>query len=389
MRADKARQESASRTRSSTAGALAAVVFSFTLAAAATAAAQSLASVQGFVSDDTGGSLPGTTIELVDIERGQRRTTVTNREGFFALRAVPSGVYDLVASLPGFRTTRRENVRLLVGQSVEVDLQLGLAAIDETVVVVGEAPLLEVGRTGVAGYVNEEEIGNLPISGRDFVRFALLMPTVQVDSRGRLSLSGQRAVNSGFTIDGADAKSAFFGFGRGGMAREGGGALIAQEAVQEFQVVTSGYSAEAGRSGGGAMNVITKSGANDFTGSAVLFGRDDQLAARLPRSPLDAARGVPADDPRYEVDEFRRYNWGASLGGPIRRDRTHFFVSYDQTAQDEPSCGTSAAAGSTMPCSQRTRSWWPGSSPTTTASPAPTRRWAARRAASSCARPTT
>ena len=316
--------------------ALAAAVCFLALAVSAPAGAQSLASVQGFVSDATGASLPGVAIELVDLERGQRRTVVTNREGFFALRAVPAGVYDLVATLAGFRTTRRENVRLLVGQSFELDLQLGLASVEETVVVVGEAPLLEVGRAGVAGYVNEEEIANLPISGRDFVRFALLMPTVQVDAGGRLSLSGQRAVNSGLTIDGADAKSAFFGFGRGGLAREGGGALIAQESVQEFQVVTSGYSAEAGRSGGGAMNVITRSGTNEFAGSVVLFGRDDQLAARLPRSPLDAARGVPADDPRYEVDEFRRYNWGASLGGPIRRDRTHFFVSYDQTAQNQP-----------------------------------------------------
>ena len=315
---------------------LVAAVLALTLAAPATTAGQSLASVQGFVSDDTGASLPGVTIELVDLERGQRRTAVTNQGGFFALRAVPSGMYDLVASLAGFRTARREGVRLLVGQSLEVDLRLGLAAVEETVLVTGEAPLLEVGRTGVAGYVTEDEIANLPISGRDFVRFALLQPTVQVDAGGRISLSGQRAVNSGFTIDGADAKSAFFGFGRGGLAREGGGALVAQESVQEFQVVTSGYSAEAGRSGGGAMNVITRSGTNELSGSGVLFLRDDRLAARLPRSPLDAARGVPADDARYEVDEFRRYNWGASLGGPIRRDRTHFFVSYDQTAQNQP-----------------------------------------------------
>ncbi len=304
--------------------------------AAATAAAQSLATVQGFVSDDTGASLPGVTVELVDLERGQSRTAVTNQGGYFALRAVPSGEYDLVASLAGFRTARRENVRLLVGQSLEMDLRLGLAAVEETVLVTGEAPLIEVGRSGAAGYVTEDEIASLPISGRDFVRFALLKPTVQVDARGRLSLSGQRAVNSGLTIDGADAKSAFFGFGRGGLAREGGGALVAQESVQEFQVVTSGYSAEAGRSGGGAMNVVTKSGTNDLAGSGVFFLRDDDMAARLPRSPLDAARGVPAGDARYEVDEFRRYNWGGALGGPIRRDRTHFFLSYDQTAQGQP-----------------------------------------------------
>ena len=84
------------------------------------------------------------------------------------------------------------------------------------------------------------------------------------------------------------------------------------------------------------MNVITKSGTNELSGAGVLFLRDDRMAARLPRSPLDAARGVPADDARFEVDEFRRYNWGASLGGPIRRDRTHFFFSYDQTAQNQP-----------------------------------------------------
>ena len=304
--------------------------------AAAPAAAQSLATVQGFVTDDTGASLPGVTVELVDVERGQRRAAVTNRGGFFALRAVPSGEYDLVASLAGFRTVRREDVRLLVGQSFEVDLRLGLAALEETVDVTAQAPLIEVGRTGAADYVTEDEIASLPISGRDFVRFALLKPTVQFDARGRISLSGQRAVNSGLTIDGADAKSAFFGFGRGGLAREGGGALVAQESVQEFQVVTSGYSAEAGRSGGGAMNVVTKSGTNDLAGSGVLFLRDDAMAARLPRSPLDAARGVPAGDPRYAVDEFRRYNWGASAGGPVRRDRTHFFLSYDQTAQSQP-----------------------------------------------------
>jgi len=307
-----------------------------TLAAPA-AAAQSLSSVHGFVSDDTGAALPGVTVELVDRERGHRRTVTSNDRGFFALRAVLSGEYDLTASLPGFRTVRREDLHLHVGQSVELDLRLGLASVEETVTVNAEAPLLEVGRSGAAGYVDEEEIAALPISGRDFVRFALLQPTVQVDpNRGSLSLSGQRGVNSGLTIDGANAKSAFFGFGRGGLAREGGGALVAQESVKEFQVVTSGYSAEAGRSGGGAMNVVTRSGSNEFAGSAFWFLRNDRMVARLPQSPLDAFRGVSPDDGRYQADAFRRANWGASLGGPIRRDRTHFFVSYDQTSQNQP-----------------------------------------------------
>ncbi|MCY4660504.1 MAG: carboxypeptidase regulatory-like domain-containing protein, partial [Acidobacteria bacterium] len=300
------------------------------------AAAQSLSSVQGFVSDDTGAGLPGVAVELLDLERGQRRTVVTNPVGFFAFRALSSGEYRLDAALSGFRSVRRESLRLQVGQSLDVDLRLGLASIEETVVVTADAPLLEVGRGGAAGYVSEEEMEALPLSGRDFVRFALLQPTVQVDARGSVSLSGQRGVNTGFTIDGASAKSAFFGFGRGGLAREGGGNLVAQESVREFQVVTSGYAAEAGRSGGGGVNVVTKSGTNEISGSSFLFLRDHRMVARLPRSPLDAARGVAVDDDRYAVDEFRRYNWGASLGGPIRRDRTHFFLSYDQTAQDQP-----------------------------------------------------
>ena len=317
--------------RSLAAGALLAVLFT------APAAAQSLSSVQGFVTDATGAGLAGVAVELTDLERGHRRTAVTNRRGFFAFRALLSGEYDLTVSLAGFRTVRREDLHVHVGQSLEVDLRLGLASVEETVTVNADAPVLEVGRAGAAGYVDEEEIAALPISGRDFVRFALLQPTVQVDpNRGSLSLSGQRGVNSGLTIDGANAKSAFFGFGRGGLAREGGGALVAQESVKEFQVVISGYSAEAGRSGGGAMNVVTKSGGNEFAGSAFWFLRDDRMVARLPQSPLDAFRGVSPDDDRYQADAFRRANWGASLGGPIRRDRTHFFLSYDQTAQNQP-----------------------------------------------------
>ena len=305
--------------------------------AAPAVALQSLGTVQGFITDESGAALPGVSVELRDVERGQLRNAVTNGQGFFAVRSVPSGQYDLTASLSGFQTARHEGIRLLVGQILETDLQLALSGVQETVVVTAEAPLLEVGRGGAAGYVDEQEISSLPISGRDYVQFALLKPTVKVEpQRGGISLSGQRGINSGLTIDGADAKSAFFGYGRGGEATENGGLVVAQESVKEFQVVTSGYSAEAGRSGGGYINVVTKSGTNDFAGSGFLFFRDQRMVARLPQSPLDAHRGIDAADDRYEVDEFERFNWGASFGGPIVRDRTHFFLSYDQTARSQP-----------------------------------------------------
>ena len=182
--------------------------------AAPAVALQSLGTVQGFITDESGAALPGVSVELRDIERGQLRNAVTNGQGFFAVRSVPSGQYDLTASLSGFQTARHEGIQLLVGQILETDLQLALSGVQETVVVTAEAPLLEVGRGGAAGYVDEQEISSLPISGRDYVQFALLKPTVKVEpQRGGISLSGQRGINSGLTIDGADAKSAFFGYG--------------------------------------------------------------------------------------------------------------------------------------------------------------------------------
>ena len=298
---------------------LAAAALSLTFAVPLTPAAQSLASVQGFVSDATGASLPGVTIELVDLERGQRRTAFTNQAGYFVLRAVPSGAYDLVASLAGFRTTRRENVRLLVGQSLEVDLRLGLAGVAETVVVTAQAPLLEVGRTGVAGYVTEDEIANLPISGRDFVRFALLKPTVQVDARGRLSLSGQRAVNSGFTIDGADAKSAFFGFGRGGLAREGGGALVAQESVPLHRLPPSPRTGSEDHDPG-------RDGVHPARPPACAPARLPPHALLRPARESDAApaRGAVPTAPRHSVsDPAGRHPGVHRLSGSLSRpDRT-------------------------------------------------------------------
>jgi len=168
------------------------------------AALQSLGTVQGFITDESGAALPGVNVELRDVERGQLRTAVTNGQGFFAVRSVPSGQYDLTASLSGFQTARHEGIGLLVGQILETDLQLALSGVQETVVVTAEAPLLEVGRGGAAGYVDEQEISSLPISGRDYVQFALLKPTVKVEpQRGGISLSGQRGINSGLTIDGA------------------------------------------------------------------------------------------------------------------------------------------------------------------------------------------
>ena len=143
---------------------------------------------------------------------------------------------------------------------------------------------------------------------------------------------------SGLNIDGTDGKSAFFGYGRGGEATENNGLVVASmDSVKEFQVVTSGFLPEYGNNSGGYINVVTQSGTNQLKGGAFFFYRDDSLAEDLERSPLDKADG--RTDP-IKVDEFERTTLGASIGGPIKKDRTHFFFSFDQVSRDEPSSDT-------------------------------------------------
>ena len=298
------------------------------------AQAQVLGDIQGFITDESGAVLPGVTVTVASSETGAERTAITDERGFYAARSLASGVYSVTAALEGMQTVRQENIQLRVGQTIDINLSLGVEEVSEVITVTSEAPLIESSRSSAAAYVSEEEINELPISGRDFKEFAFLTPTVQNDPiRGFLTMSGQRGIYSGFNIDGTSAKSAFFGYGRGGEATENDGLVVAQDSVKEFQVVTNGFAPEYGANGGGYVNVITRSGTNDLKGSAFYFYRDDSMAEDIPGSPLDESRGIDGTRP---VDEFERENYGLSLGGPIAKDKTHFYFSYDQTNRDQP-----------------------------------------------------
>ena len=296
--------------------------------------AQVLGTIQGYVTDSTGAVLPGVTVTAVNADTGATRTVFSEANGFYAARSLPSGTYSVTASLEGMQSVRQDDVRILVGQTLNVNLSLGVDEVSDVITVTSEAPLVEVSRSSAASYVSEEEIEALPISGRDFKEFAFLAPTVQNDeSRGFITMSGQRGIYTGLNIDGTSGKSAFFGYGRGGEATENDGLVVAQDSVKEFQVITNGFSPEYGANGGGYINVITQSGTNNLKGTGFYFFRDEGLAEDLPSSPLDDARGNDGSRP---VDEFARDNWGLSIGGPIAQDKTHFFFSYDQTIRDEP-----------------------------------------------------
>src|SRR6185436_18699235 len=198
-------------------------------------------------------------------------------------------------------------------------MKVGVA---ETVTVTAEAPLIESERTQVSSVVNEAAIENLPTNGRNFIDFVLTTPGVVKDVRlGDIRFAGQRGTLNSLVIDGANNDNTFFGQALG---RTGSGRApyqFSQDAVKEFQVNANAYSAEYGRAGGAVINVITKSGTNDFHGSAFDFLRDRRFNAN---DYINTIQTPPRVKGPYHFDQY-----GASLGGPFVRDKHFFFVNYD------------------------------------------------------------
>lgn len=290
--------------------------------------------IEGNISDVEGDPIPGATVTATNQDTGIDRAVITDANGFYSAKALQVGTYTVSAELAGMQTTQQTDISVLVGQIKDVNLTLEVESSSEVITVTSEAPIIEVSRSGAANYIDEVAIESLPTVGRDFTDFAILTPGVQRDrSRGFLTIAGQRGMYSGLSVDGADNKSTFFGYGRGGEATENDGLIIAQDTVRQFQVVTNGFSAEYGRHGGAFVNVVTKSGTNEIRGSAFAFFRDDSMAEDLPSSPLDDHFGNDGSRP---VDEFDTQNYGFSIGGPFKRDRTHYYFGIDQRDQDIP-----------------------------------------------------
>ena len=201
------------------------------------------AEINGRVVDAQGGVLPGVTVNATNPETGYNRSAVTNEEGVFVLPLLPPGVYEVTMELSGFGTFK-QMVRSTVGATTTLNPTMQLAGVQEQVTVRAEAPVIETTAPVRTTTLSEDAIDNLPINGRRFQDFITLTPTVQVDtSRGQLSFAGQRGINANVSIDGADYNQPFFGGVRGG-ERSNNAFTIPQEAIKEFQVVASGYSAD-------------------------------------------------------------------------------------------------------------------------------------------------
>lgn len=273
----------------------------------------------GAVVDTQGGVLPGVTVEATNSDTGFTRRAVTDPRGEYRLPSVPVGTYSIRAELAGFRPAVREGVVVNLGTSVKVDFQLELGNLQEEVVVTAAAPLVETTRADVANAVGSRQIADLPLNGRDFLDFIALTPQTITDDSGRAHVGGQRGIQNNFNIDGANAQSDFFGEERGGTRPA---FTFSQAAIKEFQVIPSSYNVQFGNASGGIINAITKSGTNTYQGEAWYYFRNDSMVSK-------DALGRPAT-------EFKQQQFGVDLGGPIVKDKLHFFVSYDGQRKDYP-----------------------------------------------------
>jgi hypothetical protein len=265
-------------------------------------------------------------VKAVNVDTGLEKTINTNSEGIYTFVLLQPGKYEVTANSSGF-AEQKITAEVFVGRTVDVNFALGVQGVAAEVQVTGDN--VQTTTSNFDAVQNDTAISNLPINGRRFQDFVTLTPTAQVDpSRGQISLSGQRGINSNINVDGVDYNQPFFGGVRGG-ERSNSAFTLPQESIREFQVVAAGYSAEFGRSSGGIVNAVTKSGTNEIRGSAFYLLRPRQLARANSFAQALADQRLNA----LNLDATlapTQHQFGGSIGGPIMKDRLFYFASYEQ-----------------------------------------------------------
>jgi hypothetical protein len=263
--------------------------------------------------------LPGATVTARNEETGLTRTTVSESAGEYRLPALPPGRYTVTADLQGFTTENRQNLILVIDQTAVVDFMLKPAALAETITVTGESPLVDTRASTVATSVSNEQIQDLPVASRRWIDLAMLTPGVSQDNirgqfyRGNVNIgAGTREYSNGFVVDGVNNTWAQMGEPRQNFA---------MDSIREFKVSQSTYKAEYGLATGGLLTVVTKSGTNQFSGSAFNFFRDQSLTAKTVFE--------------SERPDFRRWQYGGTFGGPIIQNKTHFFGAVEYTDENQ------------------------------------------------------
>lgn len=286
---------------------------------------QATQSISGTVKDQSGSAVPNATVTVTETATGGVHSIVTNAEGAYVAPNLSVGTYTIEVKVTGFETAVRTGIDLHVGERPVIDIVTNVGSVTQTVEVASAAPAIDTTNAVVGGIVASEEIEDLPLNGRGFEDLAILQPGVVYASTGarslsagfgqKISISGMRVSSNDYTLDGQDIDNAYNDIGNPT------GEAAGIDGVQEYEVVTNPFSAEYGRTGAGLVQIVTKSGTNDFHGSAYDYLRNNVLDAR---NYFDPVTGPPA---------FRRNQFGGTVGGPIKKNRTFFFIDYESLRQ--------------------------------------------------------
>ncbi|RPJ59432.1 MAG: TonB-dependent receptor [Acidobacteria bacterium] len=294
---------------------LAPVVFLATLVLVSMSSLQGqiTSSIRGTVSEQTGGVIPGVEVSVTNPETNEKRTTTTNDVGYYSFPALPPGQYEVRAEMPGFKTWTQKGVALSLNRNARIDIKLEIGELVQELVVQSDAPLVETTTSELGAVVDQKKITQLPILGRNTLSLVSLVPGSQGLQEGnaqgflenKVSINGARPEDSNWLLDGGDNTSTL---------RNYGNVVPNPDAIQEFRVITNNYDAEYGRTAGAVVNVVTRSGSNSFHGSLFEFHRNRALNAR--------------DFFRSDKTPLVQNQFGFTLGGPVIKDKTFFFTSY-------------------------------------------------------------
>jgi outer membrane receptor protein involved in Fe transport len=286
----------------------------------------SAAQLNGTITDQSGGAISGAVITLRNPATDVSYNATSNPSGYYAIANLQPGTYELKTSFSGFANYTQTGIVLTVGQVATVNIAMQLASQGEKVVVTTETQEIEPTKTEISSVVGEQQIQDLPTSGRLFTDFALLTPGVATSRTSlgttfteyeatQISFGGMRSFSNEITVDGADFVNTASGIQR---------STPPQESVQEFRVVNNSFGAEYGRAIGGIVNIVTKGGTNDFHGSAYEYFQNNALdSANLLQKPEPGLQSVPLPD------TLQQNQFGGTIGGPIQKDKTFFFANYE------------------------------------------------------------
>src|SRR5215510_5197149 len=293
------------------------------------------ATITGHVQDVVGATVPAAQVMLRNLATNQTRRVTSETDGSYRIAALPVGDYEVRVEAQGFKTYVNPIVILILGQTAALDITLRTGAVSGELTVTEKPPALDPSSTASSTSIDPERIAELPVNSRNYLEFTLLAPGVAPSGGqatvGGIGSSGSPLADSGFTFGGLRPRSNAISIdGLDNTDETTGAARVAlsPEIVREFQIVNSGSSAEVGGAAGGVINVVTRTGSNDFHGGGLFFIQNEGLNARSPL--LNGANAAP---------RFRRSQFGGSLGGPIKRDRLFFYAALEGehfSGEDDP-----------------------------------------------------